>query len=584
MKKILYILILSLFLFSCSNEIEEMEVVKKDFFIETKKIDDFPKDLAFKKTGKVSSSQDIKLSSQVSGRVGNIYVKEGEEIKKGNIISRLEDNIANYGLSLERAQNALDKARINYESTENQLDKNISDLKINLDNLKIDEYNSKSSLELEKIDNTAKKMALDYENLKISNVQTIEGFKNSLSKDLISFTTFTDDIIYFADRLLGLTVKNKNANDDFEEYLGAKNSAQKKIAEDLSRSLINYRENELTKVNYGFEGNTGFDSNLLIIENGYSIITSLLNNLETTLDNSIPSIGSLSEENISGYKLSISSFWISFNSHNTGFVSFRNTINSFLDTYLNSEASLLKQIELLLSDKKIYIKGLDTRLEIDESTLEEAINNKQLTLRQLDTIITDANIGYKQALNNYNKLVIKSPISGVIGEIFIDVGQEVGPGTPLFNISNNRGNEIIISFSKNELFLVEEGNIVNVLLENITYTGSIYSISNIADSNLKYISRISFRDGIDFTGDVVEVSIPFVATEKLLPVNIMKVDDYGKGVINVLIDGEIHKRSLTIGNIYGDKVEILEVVNPDQEIIITNIDNFDTNKFNLKLK
>jgi len=114
----------------------------------------------------------------------------------------LEDNIANYTFALEMAQNALGKVKINYETTENQLNKAVSDLKINLSNLKIDEYNSSSSLELEKIDNTAKKMTIDYENLKISNIQTIEGFKNSLSKDLISFNIFIDNIILFSDNIL----------------------------------------------------------------------------------------------------------------------------------------------------------------------------------------------------------------------------------------------------------------------------------------------------------------------------------------------------------------------------------------------
>ncbi|MBT3728644.1 hypothetical protein HOF65_07945 [bacterium] len=48
---------------------------------------------------------------------------------------------------------------------------------------------------------------------------------------------------------------------------------------------------------------------------------------------------------------------------------------------------------------------------MDQSTLDEAILNKDLTLRQLNASITDANISYKQALDNYNKLVIRSPIN-----------------------------------------------------------------------------------------------------------------------------------------------------------------------------
>lgn len=584
MKKILYILLLSLFLFSCAENEIITEKSSQDFFVEVKKIDDFSKSLNLEKTWKVSSSQDIKLTSQVSWRVGKIYVKEWEEVWKWDIIARLEDNIANYGLALERAQNALDKANINYESTENQLNKGISDLKINLDNLKFDETNSKSSLELEKIDNSIKKLALDYENLKIQNVQVINGFKNSLWKDLTTFTTFIDDIIDFSDKLLWVTTKNKDENDLFEEFLWAKNISQKQVTENLLRDLISYKQNELSKVNYAFEWNSWFNSNLLIIENWYSLINSLLRNLEDTLDNSIPSIWSLSESDISGYKWNISSFWISFNWNNSWFVWLKNSINSFLDTYRNSEESLLKQIWLLESDKKIYVKWLDIKLEIDESTLEEAIKNKELTLRQLDTIITDANISYKQALNNYNKLAITAPISWVVWEIFIDVWQEVWPGTPLFNLSNNSSNEIIISFSKDELAFIDVWNVANVEFDWNTYTWSIYSISNIADSNLKYISRISFTEWVNFIWDVVNVKIPFIANKKLLPINIIKIDSSWKWIINVLVDWKIEQRFIEIWKIYSDKIEILEDIDSELLIITTNVDNFDINKFTLKLK
>jgi hypothetical protein len=47
---------------------------------------------------------------------------------------------------------------------------------------------------------------------------------------------------------------------------------------------------------------------------------------------------------------------------------------------------------------------LDVNLKLDQSNLDEAISNKELTLRDLDTVIVDARISYKQALNNFNKL------------------------------------------------------------------------------------------------------------------------------------------------------------------------------------
>jgi hypothetical protein len=82
-----------------------------------------------------------------------------------------------------------------------------------------------------------------------------------------------------------------------------------------------------------------------------------------------------------------------------------------LETYQNSEESLLKQIELLEQDKRIYVQSLDYKIDVNNATLDEAIKNKELSLKNLDIIITDAEIGYKQALKQYSKLTITAPIS-----------------------------------------------------------------------------------------------------------------------------------------------------------------------------
>lgn len=585
MKKVIILTLLSLVLVSCWTEIDDnSEVLKNDFLIETKTIAEFENDIFIEKSWKISSSQDIDLSSQASWRVNSILVKEWDIVYKWQTIAKLEDNISNYWLALQRAQNSLDKAKINYETTERQLNKQISDLKINLENLKIDEESSKSSLELEKIENSIKKLAIDYDNLKISNSQSVSSFKVSLSKDLINFTTYIDDVIDFSDRILWVTDKNEDKNDLFEDYLGADDYLQKKETVKKFNELLDYRNNELVKVSFDFDWDTWFASNMNIISNWYLKIWNLLTSLDLTFDNSISSIWSLSDSDIASYKWNISSFWVSYNTYNWSFISLKNSINSFLDTFRNSEESLLKQIELLESDRKIYVKWLDVQLEIDESTLEEAIANKNLSLRQLDTVIKDAEIAYREALKNLDKLSIESPINWIVWEIFVDEWQEVSPWTTMFNISNNSSNEITISFSKDELEYVNVWDNALLEIDNKVYTWSIYSISSVADSNLKYISRISFQDGLNIIWDIVKVKIPLVVDKNLLPINILRVNNDWKWVLNILENWELSKIEVELWESFYDKIEIISEINPDLEIITSNLENFDKEKFNLKIK
>lgn len=586
MKKTLIILSLSLFLLSCSENQEEevISVEKKDFYIETKNLSDFEDELYLEKTWRVSSSQDINLNSQANGRVLSVYVKEWDYVYKGQNLAVLEDNVSNFWLNLKRAKNSLEKAELNYETTKNQLDKQISDLKINLEDLKLDELNSKSSLELEKIDNSIKKIAIDYDNLKISNLQTIEWFKASTSKDLISFNTYVDDVIDFSDKLYGITDKYDDLSNKYYSYLWAKDNIQKKVTEDLIRDLIYYKNYTLKGLDYNSSDNTIFDSNNKIISEWYSIISDLLTNLELSLDNSLASVNSFSETTISSYKTAIGWLWSTYNLNKGWFVSLDNSINSFLDTYKNNEESLLKQIELLESDKQIYVKWLDVKLEIDNSTLDEAISNKELSLKQLNTVIVDANIALAEAQKNYDKLYIKSPISWIVWEKFISVWQELNIWTKAFSISNNSDNEIIISLSKNELDLVKVWSQVIIELENKKVDWYIYSISKVADSNLKYITRIGFNDDLDFIWDVVNIKIPFNSYNIVLPLNLVKVIWNNIWELNVFNSWSIEELEINLGNIYSDKVEILSDLSSIKSIIVTDISNYDENKFKLILK
>ncbi len=77
---------------------------RKNFIIETKNISNFNWDYTLEKTWKIGSDQDITLSSQVNGRISVIYKNEWEYVNRWDIILRIEDNIANYGLGLESAK------------------------------------------------------------------------------------------------------------------------------------------------------------------------------------------------------------------------------------------------------------------------------------------------------------------------------------------------------------------------------------------------------------------------------------------------------------------------------------------------
>ncbi len=582
MRKLIFITLWTFLLFSCSQEekIEEKTVEKQDFFVEVKNIDTFSKKHFLEKTWRLSSTQDIKLSSKVSWKVKQINVRHWDVIKTWDILAVVDDDVVNYSLSLDKAKNALDKASLNYQNTQNQLNKQISDLKINLSNLEIDNSNSSSSLELDKIENSIKKLAIDYDNLKISNLKTISGFNTSLSNTYSSLINLTDNVIEFSDKILWITDKFDEENDSFEDYLWVKDLAQKRETKNSLIALIDYRK----KISNSFDEEIWFEKNILIIQKTYSQIDDLLVKMNNLLDNSVESVTVFPETTIDWYKTNIDTYQTTSSWNNSSFVALQNSINSFLDTYKNSEDSLLKQIELLESDKKIYIKSLDTKLEIDESSLDQAIKNKELTLKQLNTVIIDARLAYKEILENIEKFTIKSPINWIVWDVFIDLWQDVNVWTQLFSLVNNKNNEVLVSFNKKELGFISLWNDALVNIDWLSFSWSIYSISNVADSNFKYVSHVVFENDIDKIWELVKIKIPFETQKQFLPVNILKVVSPWKARINILENWEIKEKTISIWDTFWDMIEISEKIDQNLEIIVNDVSNFDKNKFNLKIK
>ncbi|MDD3144569.1 MAG: biotin/lipoyl-binding protein [Candidatus Gracilibacteria bacterium] len=275
MKKIISVVLLSAYIFtSCGSNGVDVAVNegKKDFFIDVKKIGDFNNIAYLNKTGKLDSTQNISLSSSANGRVKSILVKSGDNVSEGQVLAVLDDNLSNYNLtlassennlaaaknnlevvknSLESSKNNLEKAKLNYESTKIKLDKAVSDIQRNLGNLQLSDDTTSTSIEIDKLNNSINKLEADYKNLQSSNNETLSGFVRSLDKESIVLKNFVTDIIYFSDDILGVTEANKNKNNAYEIYLGAKDNSQKIESENLLGDLIEYKKSVLDTFEIG---------------------------------------------------------------------------------------------------------------------------------------------------------------------------------------------------------------------------------------------------------------------------------------------------------------------------------------------
>lgn len=587
MKKIFFLIFLLFFISSCWKQDEVVNEQKeiKDFEISVKNISDFDNTAFLEKTWKVSSSQDITISSNVSWRVSQVYVREWSSVYAGQTIAILEDNLANYWFALESAKNSLEKSKLNYESTKVSLDKSIADIERNLSNLNVSDEFSNSSLELEKIENSITRLNIDYDKLVTSNIQTKYWFENNIEKEFIVLDSFMDDVIDFWDILLSVTPENQNSNSNFDTFLWAKDRSQKKESEEKLINLISFRDNNLRNYNVSFDENSIYGNSFSILNQWYNKIDDLLFNLDLLLDNSISSVWSLSDSQISSYKSQISWFQNTFNSYNSSYIAQKNNIESFIETYKSTENSLLKQISSLESDKKIYVKSLDINKESTNATLSEAKTNREISLKNLELIIKDAEISYSQAQKNYNKLFITSPISWFVKEVNVDKWQEIQNWLQLFSIYSEKELEVNISFTQKELEYISLGSSVFYYDSKWEkHIWSIYSISKNADENLMYLSKVSMQSNISNVWNIINLQVPITLENKLLPLDIVKVNSWNTAILNYLNGSwSIDLLTIDIWDVYSDKIELKTNLSESTKIITSFVWNYEKGKYNLKI-
>ncbi len=611
---------------------------KKDFLIQVKKIGDLSQWAFLEKTGKVTSTQEIKLASQAMGRISFLNVKEGDKVKSGQVILALQDNIASYGINVERAQNTLEKVKINYDSTKINLDKQVFDSEINLERLQnnlealkknteldiknaqdsINDVNywnldSQSSLQLQKIDNSISKAELDFQNKISADAETIEWFKTNLKNSYNSLQIFLDDTIEFWDKLFWVTEKYNDDAKKYESYLWGKDKNQKQNTEDALRELINYRDQKFKKADFSSLTDQEILSLLALISNWYDLEKNYLNSFETTLTNSITSIWILSDSENNAYISTINAYQAQLQLNNSTFLSFNNSSSTFLRTYKTSQDSIAKQIDLLKEDRNIQkktfetsqdksqigldkittstsdsLKTLELQIKSANETLENAKKAREVTLRALENSINEAQIGYSSASKEYAKLTVTAPIDGVVGDIYIDKGQDVATGTPLLSILGSKKSEIEIAFKSDELALVAVGDKVNFNLSGKDLVGSIYSITKVTDNSFNYKANVIFDTQLDTIGWVVNVKIPVKSVLPLIPIESVKIIWNNKGIISLYKDGKIVKQEIIFWKIYGNLVEYKKnsdgsFLAKEDTIILSDVGNFDESKFKLKL-
>lgn len=185
----------------------------------------------------------------------------------------------------------------------------------------------------------------------------------------------------------------------------------------------------------------------------------------------------------------------------------------------------------------------------------------------------------------YKPVVVESPISGIVGYNYLDIGETATLQTPVSLVVGGKGLRVTLKVADTELGLIDVGMPAEVRVPTIPDTwfeGTVSKVSPILNSDTRtayievFVDERPEQVWPGMFGDVRIVleeksDVSLVPTDVILYAGNEMTDPY----CFVLNDGITHKRDLELGITEGGMVEILAGVSPGELVIDLGKENVD---------
>jgi membrane fusion protein (multidrug efflux system) len=249
------------------------------------------------------------------------------------------------------------------------------------------------------------------------------------------------------------------------------------------------------------------------------------------------------------------------------------------------EGQSVKKGDLLA---KIDVSALKASLEHAQAAYELAddlyqrrrrlYDNKIIAREELDQSETQLKLAaadLEQIKVRYNHGFPKSPVTGIVNHLYLEVGEYAEAGKPIANIVNIDRIKINVQVPELDVRYVERGQSTPIRIDAFAermFTGIVDFVAFKADSATKtFLVRSiienpahNIRPGMIGRVAFVRRTIPDALTAPLFAI----VDKGGERIVFIEKDGVAESRIITIGVIEGDRVQITSGLNVGDHLIV----------------
>jgi multidrug efflux pump subunit AcrA (membrane-fusion protein) len=247
---------------------------------------------------------------------------------------------------------------------------------------------------------------------------------------------------------------------------------------------------------------------------------------------------------------------------------------------------LIVALNLAQSDYNTAVRRLEyvNELEIAQSNLEKAQHDYDTWVKGPDpgdvnlteAHIDNANAALEEATRRLEDLVINAPFDGVILAVSVQVGEMVGEGSHVLQMSDPRALEVLVSIVEEDYPLVAVGQPVELYFDaapELEITGKVERIipKRIEGSLPQYQVDISI-DNIPETvveGMTADAAIILEKQNYVLrlPRALVQANSDGTATVSVWMGTYVEERDLTVG-LRGDMfVEILSGLEEGEQVV-----------------
>ena len=565
---------LSLILSWCSWWAEDIED-KTPFSVMVSDLSGSKNTITIQKAWSLMWEQEITISAQAMWRVSSLIANPGDTVLSGQPVVQLRDDLANYDSQLQRAQSALDRARIQKDTTllslDNAVDNTLGSLVQAEESLRI---------AMQTLEQTRRQQNLSFAQTTTNTSLQFSSFQSSYESQLDSFLGLLQNILNWSDSLLGVTPAYQNTNYEFDNLVWARNSQQRSQTENQLRLL--YKSYEELQKTESLENYEELQSAIDLLNASVQATSSFLSSMNQVLINSVSAVN-FPQATIDANITITNSYQWSLQWIRTSLLNYKAQTDTALTELLEWE---IRWIDFATENAWITREQAITNAEnaVTNSQLaaawaqrahNQAVENRSSQEFLLENAIQDAQIQYQDAMRQYAKLTVTAPIRWTIWDILVDVWQELSIGTPVFTLSSIDNQLVEISFTAKEYPYVVVWEQVQVVYNDQQLTWTIQSLSSVATIAWSYKSVVSLSEPVSLLGGVARVRLSLDSPYTVLPLNAVTSLDNGEWYIWVINEDWLEKYTVSLWSVWWEYIEIIDEVPLNLQIVTSDVSNFD---------